>query len=504
MVSPKSRTGESVPCDFCTKQTAVLYCRADSAKLCLFCDQHVHSANLLSRKHLRSQICDSCSSEPVSIRCNTDNMMLCQECDWDAHASCCVSASHNRTPVEGFTGCPSPIELASIWGFHFEVKKADQFQPSSMVHNSVGLRDFLMPVDPWVYKSDGVTLQELIVPNENPMIYTTGDHGDVNTLSKKQSPCWGNRKQVIYKQLLELLKRDFLGGDDAGGDDAVDNEPGTEAAGDGENLVPGTPNRKNTRQRSVEAFNLENGVLATAGVTQQPSQHQAPVPSTSLLMMPTQIDQKKDDEFISGNMLWDSNSNGQGTQIWDFGSGRLRDHEELSQLEIAYDANDGGFMIKDFGELMGEPSLKNKKMLGDLYQMNCPIGYNDMASYNNISSNATASQAPATSESNNLPIGRRSSGSTVGKHKGSSSAKDMQFVEHPLLLRGDSMTNTAANKVDMELLGQNRGNAMLRYKEKKKNRRYEKHIRYESRKARADTRMRVKGRFVKACEAPDS
>ncbi|KAJ0763465.1 putative transcription factor C2C2-CO-like family [Helianthus annuus] len=28
--------------------------------------------------------------------------------------------------------------------------------------------------------------------------------------------------------------------------------------------------------------------------------------------------------------------------------------------------------------------------------------------------------------------------------------------------------------------------------------RYDKHIRYESRKARADTRKRVKGRFVKA------
>ncbi len=33
--------------------------------------------------------------------------------------------------------------------------------------------------------------------------------------------------------------------------------------------------------------------------------------------------------------------------------------------------------------------------------------------------------------------------------------------------------------------------------------RYDKHIRYESRKARADTRKRVKGRFVKAGEAPD-
>jgi hypothetical protein len=33
--------------------------------------------------------------------------------------------------------------------------------------------------------------------------------------------------------------------------------------------------------------------------------------------------------------------------------------------------------------------------------------------------------------------------------------------------------------------------------------RYDKHIRYESRKLRADTRKRVKGRFVKSTEALD-
>lgn len=59
------------------------------------------------------------------------------------------------------------------------------------------------------------------------------------------------------------------------------------------------------------------------------------------------------------------------------------------------------------------------------------------------------------------------------------------------------------SKADMEQLAENRGRAMLRYKEKKKTRRYEKHIRYESRKARADTRKRLKGRFVKAGDTPD-
>ncbi|KAL8152236.1 hypothetical protein V2J09_009996 [Rumex salicifolius] len=49
----------------------------------------------------------------------------------------------------------------------------------------------------------------------------------------------------------------------------------------------------------------------------------------------------------------------------------------------------------------------------------------------------------------------------------------------------------------------NRTNAVMRYKEKKKMRKFEKRVRYASRKERADVRKRVKGRFVKAGEAYD-
>ncbi|CAK7349159.1 unnamed protein product [Dovyalis caffra] len=49
----------------------------------------------------------------------------------------------------------------------------------------------------------------------------------------------------------------------------------------------------------------------------------------------------------------------------------------------------------------------------------------------------------------------------------------------------------------------NRSDAVMRYKEKKKTRKFEKKVRYASRKARADVRRRVKGRFVKAGDAYD-
>lgn len=48
-----------------------------------------------------------------------------------------------------------------------------------------------------------------------------------------------------------------------------------------------------------------------------------------------------------------------------------------------------------------------------------------------------------------------------------------------------------------ELNTAGRDSALSRYKEKKRTRRYDKHIRYESRKVQAEHRKRVKGRFAK-------
>ncbi|KAF5449270.1 hypothetical protein F2P56_029734 [Juglans regia] len=474
MGSPGSRTGESVACDFCTEQLAVLYCRADSAKLCLFCDQHVHSANLLSQKHMRSQICDNCSSEPVSVRCATDNLVLCQECDWDAHGSCSLSASHDRDPVEGFSGCPSALELASLWGIDLQDKKLNPSAPSILNWTDGTMDDS----SSWVFEKSraGVMyLQDLIVPNENAIFGVNG--GEIVTTSKKQGgPSCGKRRQVMFKQLVELFKRGLSA-----------ESPRSSADWQGMSL-----------EGVVGLGNGVDGVDEFVGASPVAQQQPRQAPLTALLMM----DLKENNRIVDGDMLWGSNSNGHSTQIWDFKLGRLRDLEETVELEAAYGVNDAGFMVRNFGELMKETSLNKSKMFGDLYQMNCPTAHDDMA-INNNSNNPSTSHGPATSESNNLPMGRPSTGSAFGKAGGSGGSKDVQFVEQAFFVRGDSVGTAATPKVDMELLAQNRGNAMQRYKEKKKTRRYDKHIRYESRKARADTRKRVKGRFVKTSEAPD-
>ncbi|KAJ4958345.1 hypothetical protein NE237_025456 [Protea cynaroides] len=134
------------------------------------------------------------NSEPASVRCSTDNLVLCQECDWDAHGTCSISASHEHSPLEDFSGCPSPLELASIWGFDIcGEKKALQPpapplpstmspQVNHMVLSSWSSLDMLLSVDPLAYKSESAantTLQELVVPSDNTLLYQHDPCGDV-------------------------------------------------------------------------------------------------------------------------------------------------------------------------------------------------------------------------------------------------------------------------------------------------------------------------------------
>ncbi|XP_010507837.1 PREDICTED: zinc finger protein CONSTANS-LIKE 13 [Camelina sativa] len=102
-------------CDYCDSSVALVYCKADSAKLCLACDKQVHVANQLFGKHFRSLLCDSCHDSPSSLFCETERSVLCQNCDWQHHTASSTSL-HSRRPFEGFTGCPSVPELLSIVG----------------------------------------------------------------------------------------------------------------------------------------------------------------------------------------------------------------------------------------------------------------------------------------------------------------------------------------------------------------------------------------------------
>ncbi|KAK7272793.1 hypothetical protein RIF29_13833 [Crotalaria pallida] len=481
-------------CEFCSREKAVVYCRADSAKLCLLCDQQVHSANLLSLKHSRSLLCDSCASRPVSLHCSLHNLLLCLHCITiiDHH-------HHHHSPVHAFSGCPSPSHLASIWGFHFATTTT-RSSNCSYLDLDLDLDDDTSSnyahLQSWLHDL-------MVVPNP---LFSSSSQSSRNHNQAAAPPCAGKHKHIIHKQLLQLLNADsdstLPHAAAADGDGAPTATAPVVTTNEGDNNYCRVPVFETTPNQDKDLFQQREQEEAALQPPQpQPQSQPQPVnvALTSMLMVPGQQlhqhqhqhqhEQSKGCEIIDRTMLLQrqTNSNTQSVQIWDFNSGQLRAHEEDSSVlegAAVYAASDA-------------------KMLGGLYEISA-AAYDDVASFNNVSNNPTASQGPATSESNNLPNRRQSSGSVLGKYGGScGGAKDIQFGDPPLLLTGDNITKAARSKADIDLLAQNRGNAMLRYKEKKKTRRYEKHIRYESRKMRADTRKRVKGRFVKATEAPD-
>lgn len=100
-------------CEFCGVARAIVYCKSDSARLCLHCDGCVHSANSLSRRHPRSFLCDKCNAQPAITRCLDDKIFLCRSCDWNANG--CVAMGHQRQTVNCYTGCPSMAEFSRIW-----------------------------------------------------------------------------------------------------------------------------------------------------------------------------------------------------------------------------------------------------------------------------------------------------------------------------------------------------------------------------------------------------
>ncbi|BAT95673.1 Zinc finger protein [Vigna angularis] len=103
-------------CDYCGDFTALLYCRADSAKLCFFCDRKVHFPNQIFSKHSRTQLCDGCADSPASVLCYTENSVFCHHCDCQNHNNHLLSRQHQRRSLQGFSGCPSVTQMLIFLG----------------------------------------------------------------------------------------------------------------------------------------------------------------------------------------------------------------------------------------------------------------------------------------------------------------------------------------------------------------------------------------------------
>nr|XP_009403562.2 PREDICTED: zinc finger protein CONSTANS-LIKE 14 isoform X2 [Musa acuminata subsp. malaccensis] len=435
------RRKEGLPCDHCGEAaTAVLYCRADAARLCLACDADVHAANALSQRHTRAPICDSCAAAPAVALCAADGLALCAACDDDTHAAFGPS-SHPRTAIESFSGSLPAIELAAAWGFDL----------ASKIHQSCLPAEFTS-VDDW-FALDATpavdpSFQELYVPCAKR--------------HKSSSATGGKGRQALLRQLMELVARESEGSC---------------------KWRQTTPIKKNDHREDEEEEEEKGRGTEQMGYT-------------SLLMMePSARAALKESDRImeEENLVWDHDHIDHAAQVWDFDSGRTRNRSEYSSLEVGFGTNSNGFMIKSYSELLTESSLGATNVLEDIYDTSCLSSNErkkvDVTSRWHKNTRNAASQGSSTFHGKRLDMARPVDPSHDSETAGET--KEI-FGEPPINLKNDT---------DSNFLSQNRGNAVLRYKEKRKNRRYDKHIRYESRKLRADSRKRVKGRFVKSTEA---
>jgi len=180
--------------------------------------------------------------------------------------------------------------------------------------------------------------------------------------------------------------------------------------------------------------------------------------------------------------------------------------------------DDADLTFEDYEELFGTSHIRTEELFDDAgidgyfeLKETPPFYFNEQPKAmqiecGNVVSADCAMSNPGARADSSLCIPVRQVRSSISHPlsglTGESSAGDHQDCGvSPILLMGEPPWYSPGP--EGSLAGGSRDSALTRYKEKKKKRMFDKKIRYASRKARADVRKRVKGRFIKAGEAYD-
>nr|QVG73928.1 COL1 [Tamarix hispida] len=377
-------------CDFCRAQRSMVYCRSDNASLCLSCDRNVHSANPLSKRHLRTLVCDRCNSQPAFVRCVEESVSLCQSCDWAGHGASTSYSSHKRQQFSGYTDCPSAAELSKIWSF----------------------------------------ISDIPLPSED------------------DAPC---------EQGLGLLTIDE---NDASG--LTGNVSGFDASAA-------------AKGNDVQTVDNSGVLMGSSSITHPdlPSGSGNPASPTPLFPYGDLDMDEVDLDFENYDELFGMTLTNSEKLLENGGIDSLFGGQELSA-----DSNRQG-MLGAEGSSAGPSNVA---------QPAC----SNAASGDSVMSIKTEP---------NLFTSTQASGLAFSIVTGDSGGDYHDCDTSSMQLLGEAPWCTPY--VENSFQSANRTNAVMRYKEKKKTRKFDKKVRYASRKARADVRKRVKGRFVKAGDAYD-
>uniref|UniRef100_A0A2P2JIM0 Uncharacterized protein MANES_16G133200 n=1 Tax=Rhizophora mucronata TaxID=61149 RepID=A0A2P2JIM0_RHIMU len=137
-------------CDSCKSATAALFCRADSAFLCLNCDSKVHAANRLASRHARVVVCEVCEQAPAQVTCKADAAALCVTCDRDIHSANPLASRHERVPVIPFyeTASSVPAVKPSVVNFLDDRYFADVDGDADVSREEAEAASWLLPNPP--------------------------------------------------------------------------------------------------------------------------------------------------------------------------------------------------------------------------------------------------------------------------------------------------------------------------------------------------------------------
>ncbi|KAJ8532635.1 hypothetical protein K7X08_012558 [Anisodus acutangulus] len=387
-------------CEYCGEQRSIVYCRSDAACLCLSCDRNVHSANALSQRHSRTLVCERCNSQPAIFRCVEEKVSLCQNCDWMAHASSSstTGSTHKRQALNCYTGCPSALELSTIWSFLLDDPSVGEEGMGSM-----SITD-CQPVD-----------SELSQAKDKSQ-----DMNDLHNLVKP-SPLMGSSM----------------------------------------------PSLDNNKLHNVEL----------------------PVGSTNLTWS------KVNNSGRKGSNLFDDDPFYEDFNV-DEVDLSIENYEELFgvSLDNLNEGTDGLFGTKEMP--VAESSCQGVNAIEGL-----AVGRVNVVKPSCSNAAWAESTMSCKTEPPTLCFGGQHSSLSFSNLTGESSAGYYQDCGASMLLMGEPPCCPPFPESSMP--STSRSHAVLRYKEKKKTRQFEKRVRYVSRKARADVRRRVKGRFVKAGDAYD-
>ncbi|XP_020993415.1 putative zinc finger protein CONSTANS-LIKE 11 [Arachis duranensis] len=383
-------------CECCGVARAIVYCKSDSARLCMDCDVSVHSANCLSMRHLRSLLCDRCNSEAAIVHCIEEKLSFCQGC-CELNQNGCSILGHRLQSLNCYKGCPNFTDLPGLFSFVLD----DYSCSSGLDHNGGGSGS----IDTSLPRSESCNSKCL-----EQLVNTINNDGNFGFVNEKLKETEYSGDQAIFLPNLPKLQE--------------------------------CPNLNDLGIHDGDGLNMDN----------------------------FQFNFENTDEIF-----------------------------DYSQIDTTYQVVNGGMDCELMGNNISatesnalfESTIEAGGSASEMYGINSNENCVLMPPSCNENSNLGFSKGGQLYSSMSLPLpnGESEIGATDYQDSGLSSMFPMGDLSMEPISKGTCQ--------------QAREKAKLRLNEKKKNLRFGKQIRYESRKARADSRKRVKGRFVKAGEAYD-